>query len=624
MTSWISTPKPVKDGDSVSSAVMTEVLKDYASRDQYLFEKIQSLESKSVLVALDQQIDENTTLNLFDVVYMSPTGLKKAKSAFSFDEGRGSFEAADSSRVYGVVYQVDNTSKLADLYVTGLVSVNNIQDMLVTGETPRVGPYYLSGTEEGKLTSNPGGFAVYVGYCLDAEGGVYRRILLQPKSADLVDFFTSFKFELLDRPACTPVYDSGSDQWSAPASPSEVLQNVGWIDASLSPGAPTGASFKYNIPADAAVQADNTLSAEQKAAAIALRKSLPPDPNHNAIFSVNGVIQKFREGSDGKFFINSAGIWWFGNSDGQQPWASDLNSGAPGGSFELPEWSVWKGSEYLRPKQSIFFNRFNPDFKLLLVTSLGVKPGSLGRFVSKQNPNSPAQAGDLLLELLSGVDSTNLTPQDEVSSAIKQIEIGLDGRFKVRRGGVVTGLTGGSGIQVSVNPQTGQAVVTSTVSGLEGRVDSLEPVNARFEFFGLNSYLNLTNPATLMTGFSGKFKLPATIPSGEDLQFRLVLFTKTNPLSTNAAFDFASRVTKDGDTLVSSISFVTATVDLEAAMNNAPAAYKQFSIAPVVMSIPASQLSADAVVNFQIRRKEPGVDPYSGDIGVLGVYWSFA
>ena len=330
MTPWVPIIKKVENGVEVSAEVINPILKGYTDRTQHLYEKFDSVLDKSVLVAFDQKVIDNSVAKYSVVFYntsVNPAGLELTKTGFEAASTGSLFKSANSSFIFGVVGTdvPPSGDKKADVYLQGLIDLpgtNFVTQMLETGHpTFTGGPLFLSSKERGKLTAEPGGLAVFVGYAKTTSS-----FYLNPSYESVNEFFFNYRFNLTDRPAGRPEYDGSN--WTV-----QDVQNtkLGWIPASGVTGQPTGdftgSLFYYNIPSDANIDADTTLNTKEKSDAKALRKSLPPHPGQFNFLTVNGVMQQIKEiaGDTGIYFINDYGVWWYDNTNGKAPWAQDIN-----------------------------------------------------------------------------------------------------------------------------------------------------------------------------------------------------------------------------------------------------------------------------------------------------------
>ena len=347
VTPWVPTVVTIQDGQDVSAETVNPVLAQYTQREQHLYEKINELQGRSVLIAYDlpilvRQSDTGVNISVNDLVYYNKInelgvdreGLDLAKVDFILHSSHySSFGAGDSSYTVGLVKSIRTDSKTADIYLLGLVTLDqDIDDatsgLLQPGEgNPNIafdpGPLYLSRSYAGKLTRNPGGIAVFVGYAFDR-----RTLLLSPNVNELSQLFTTYRYNVLDRPAGIPSLTNTT--WTI----NSVDQNVvGWIPiASLSLAmqglAPANAKFYYQFPTQDKILLDTGITYADRLEQIDFEKALPPNPPNLTLLTVNGVIQdslEFNEGAEAVYSVNEAGLWWLSDQDGGQPWASNIN-----------------------------------------------------------------------------------------------------------------------------------------------------------------------------------------------------------------------------------------------------------------------------------------------------------
>lgn len=348
-TPWLPTVSIVSNGADVSAEVVNPISAQHTQRAQHLYEKFQELTNKSVLIAFDQPILEaeleNVRTNLvvfYDLDQSTDPdteGLAPAKVQFTSDSSfSSSYTPANSSYAVGIVKSI--TGDKADVYLYGLINFDYDMDdpdhgiiQSDEGDPDSLflpGPFYLSRSEAGKLTRNPGGVAIYVGYAFNR-----NTFLLAPNVSEFNQFFTTYKFNLLDRPAGRP--ELTDTTWDitgvAEVSGDGGINYVGWVPVSSLVGGPlegltpAGAKFYYNLPSEALMSADTGIDSDSvlRNEQIELSRALPPNPTNVTLLTVNGVIQPSRDNvADGIYLINSAGIWWFSDQDGEQPWSSSI------------------------------------------------------------------------------------------------------------------------------------------------------------------------------------------------------------------------------------------------------------------------------------------------------------
>lgn len=629
-TPWVPVVNKIQNRTEVSAEVVNPIIDQHTQREQYLYEKFQELTNKSVLVAYDQPLlDEPPLAKVGRPVFYSKEtnkiGLKLATVAFETTNlHQASFLIANSSYTVGLIKSISSNGKTADVYLYGLVELDfNIDNptygVVQTNETGltsddadpafQPGPYFLSRSESGKLTRNPAGVAIYVGYAI-----TQRQFLLAPNVSEFNKLFTQYYYTVLDRPAGVPSVSGNT--WTINNANTAL---VGWIPvataASLGYIVPPNAKFFYNLPNVTQIQADGGISTADQVEQASLALALPPFPPNLSFLTSNGVVQINRDfdNVDGIYKIDQFGIWWFSDQNGYQPWSSEIAGQAAN------IWKNNKGSDPSRPRLFLQFAKFNPDLRESVVSSLTpIYPNStIVKFYSKATPTTPASFGDLLVDVdIQYVNNTTAASGTAISDLTFDKPTG-----KVRKAitPIISSIVGTGGITATVNSATGAAVLSALQGGLNGRVESVEPENARYEFNGLHSYLLLTNPSTLSSGLVGKFLLPTNIPTS-NLNFTLFLFAATNlsgsASNNNLAFDFSYSITKPGGVINSTVTgptTVNVPIPLPYALNTC------FRVTPAAFSIPASALSGDSIINFRLTRKPSS---NTNDIGVVDVYWN--
>lgn len=351
ITPWIPAVSKIKNGADVSAEVVNPISAQHTQRAQHLYEKFNELSGKSVLIAFDQPIlpssqgDVRKNLVVFydkeGVDESATEGISPALVAFSSTDAHSSvYTPANSSYAMGIVKEVNGTR--SDVYLWGLVDLDYDLDDATYGiiqsdeanpsEEFEPGPFYLSRTEAGKITRTPSGVSIYVGYAFNR-----REFLLAPNVSEFNQFFTTYKFNIMDRPAGTPVLTG--DTWDVTGvsvvSGDGGVNHVGWVPVDSLVGGPLeslvpdGAKFFYNLPSDELISLDTGLDSDEslRDEQIELLRNLPPNPTNVTLLTVNGVIQSSRDNvEDGIYIVNEVGIWWFSDEDGQQPWASDIET----------------------------------------------------------------------------------------------------------------------------------------------------------------------------------------------------------------------------------------------------------------------------------------------------------
>ena len=640
ITSWIPTVRKISDGEPVDQTEMNPILDQLIQRDQHLYDKFSEILGKSALMALDQPVHPTFVgsfpQNSLNIAYYAKDtdgeGLALTTVSFTSSGTQGTYKLANSNYAFGVTNNVSADGTTADLFISGLCDLTVDFDdldhgLLANGETFQVGPYFLSRLTPGKLTSSPAGVPIYVGYALSK-----RQFLLNPKADEFTEFFINYRYNILDRPVSQPVIAGGV--WTIPGSSNP--NKLGWVPANSTwlPGytIPTGAKFFYYIPSNlsvgpfvnpnAASTHDTSLYCYEEQEAAELGSILPPIPNNFVQLTVNGVVQPFLDEfcTDGIYKIDNYGIWWFSDTPGTQPWADSIS-----GAWTLSGWHTYTSSVD-RPRIFLTFSRFNPALRLQLVSSLSpyVKSDNdssqLVRFYSKENPTVQASTGDLLVKVIPQFESSTAPSATAVASLGFNV---TSGKFTKATTPVVSSITGSGGISVAAGSTAGSVVISQSSVSASGTLDSLEPVNSRLEFRGLHSYIKLpySSPVTTPYGLIGKIVLPVGTVSG-NLQLVLHLFgdsTDSSSAAKDVSLDFDYAITQSGQV----VNFTTSTAATSTFnLVSTTETYTQYTVAKIVDSTLVIPVLADSVVNFQLTRAVPSSDAYTGNIGILGIYWS--
>jgi hypothetical protein len=253
VTSWVPTVTRINDGDIIDQALLNTPIDQLTQRDQHLYDKFAQLANKSVLVVSDQPIHPKASFTpgeLSLAYYRSDAfgeGLDKGITGFSSSATSSMFTPNVSNYSFGMVKAVNALKNTADLFIEGLceldVPLNDSALGLIqkdTGGTPEpfaVGPYYLSSKSPGKITNNPSGIPVYVGYAIST-----TKFILHTNVDEFSQFFINYRYHVLDRVAGQPTYTIGSTftgtiSAATPANPVSVLTITAVGTGSLTLGA---------------------------------------------------------------------------------------------------------------------------------------------------------------------------------------------------------------------------------------------------------------------------------------------------------------------------------------------------------------------------------------------------
>jgi len=628
-TTWTPTVAAVIDGQQVKAGTLNPILGQLVKRDQYLYEQFSSVADKSVIIAYSLPADPTVVIG--DIVFFDPSVglLKKAQKGFTSSGNN----PINDSFVLGIVKSVDTTQgSHADVYVKGLIEVSGILASLdVSSTSPSspasspltTGPLYLSKMYPGKASNNPGGLCVYIGYALSA-----NQVLLDPRNESINQLFFNYKFDLLDRPIGTPAIDANGNYQVNNADTAKT----GWIDinnAALPTSIsstfpkyliPTTAVYYYWIPPGSQITEDTTITAEEQNTALALVNSFPPYPYSFTYLTVNGVNQSMWSPSNqtGRFYVNSAGLWWIGGTPGEQPWANDLSL-----SWIPSQWATVKGSDYLRPKINMQFVKMNPDYQLTTVTALSSTTPCL---IVKDGKNPSALTGvatgtkltgDVALQL--NLTSATATSLDTTGTFVRGISVDTStGTLTALTSPGISSLIAGAGVAVNqLDSDPSQWVISASSTGISGVVEDIEPENARLENKGLHWYITLTDPTTFPSGFVGKFLIPRNTPK-QDIQLYLNLFTSETGASGKTLGLAVEYAVSAPGTIIDDTVFPLDAISIP--FGGSYVTSKAFTSPAIV--IPSSVLTGvtdNAYLNFRVTRIPSG--DFTGDVGVIGVSW---
>lgn len=674
LTPWLPIVRKIKDGEFVDQATVNVPIDQLTQREQHLYEKFQELSGKSVLISFGQPIHPeeigHINPNELNLVYFKSDevgkGLSRSMTGFSSSSSASMFTPKDSNYIFGLTKIVYTDTNTADLYTEGLCELGiDIDDpllgLLQSGEVFSPGPYFLSSKVLGKITRDPAGIPVYVGYAISK-----RQFLIHTNVDEFSQFFINYRYHVLDRVAGTPVLAAG--RWTITASNTSKL---GWVavgSVSNFP-APENAKFFYNIPKlTTDLNADVELEDYERTEALELRRDLPPVPANFIQLYTNGLLERYSNEYDpeGAFSVNEYGLWWHDDNDGEQPWSYEYDSAA-----------TWAENKQLLTRKRMFvsFSKFNPALRTQLVRSLvpydrvegGVyvnKPSNFIKFYSKDKPDTQAPTGDLLVDIDAPVYLYGYRPSTAVSDiedftypaaprastytanrAIAAIKYSKpEGAFKAVITPVVAKVEGVSGISVAEKQgEPGVWTIGYTASGATGQVDSIEPINARLEFVGLSSFIKLPPSSTTPYGFIGKIVLPKGNITNRDLRLVFHLFGD-QPISLNSTyrklafqFEYSSVSAANGQnpsdyTTVNTATYKPVVNPVEFSLVDGVDTYTPYTSARVSVPglvIPTAFVRDDTTVNFKILRKATAqaADEYAGNIsgggniGMLAVYW---
>jgi hypothetical protein len=255
ITPWLPAVRKIKDGEAVDQATVNVPIEQLTQREQHLFEKFEEISGKSALISFGQPLhpsySKKFSVGEMSIVFFNSddagTGLAKGTAGFSSNKSSSMFSPNKSNYVFGLLKAVYPKTQTADVYTEGLCELTADIDDPVYGllqktnnvvEPFNVGPYFLSLKQEGKLTSDPSGVPVYVGYALSK-----RKFLLHTSVDEFSQFFINYRYHLLDRVAGVP--SLANDTWSI-ATSNYTDSNVTYVGAPLGDNGVTVADASTN------------------------------------------------------------------------------------------------------------------------------------------------------------------------------------------------------------------------------------------------------------------------------------------------------------------------------------------------------------------------------------------
>lgn len=667
ITPWLPTVRKIKDGETVDQSTVNVPIDQLTQREQHLYEKFEELSGKSVLISFGQPIHPNEQLSVgeLSIVYFTSDengeGLKKGTTGFSSSSSSSMFSPNNSNYSFGLLKTIYSETNTADVYTEGLCelpidldhpTLGLIETVNGSTEEFRVGPYYLSAKTKGKITKDPSGVPVYVGYAISK-----RKILIHTNVDEFSQFFINYRYHVLDRVAGTPELNDGV--WSIT---NEDGAKLGWFPADkldASTAVPTGAVFYYNIPPSTYLtvptleEYDVALEDYEREEAVELKKYIPPVPANFIQLYVNGSLARYNNyyDTEGTFSVNEYGLWWHSANDGEQPWSDDYpQTGSPVGWLS----TIAAAIENSRKRIFVSFSKFNPALRTQLVSSIKAfntannKAGNFIKFYSGDNVAETAKTGDLIVDIdaqFSNVGHSNNSSfvyppavnasftADRAIAAIKYSK--EEGLFKVAVTTVVAKLTGSNGLSVT-DQGAGVWNIEYAGQGSTGQVDSIEPVNSRLEFKGLFSYIKLPTPSTTPYGLIGKIVLPRGATNNKTLRLAFHLFGDTTIENASIArkiafqFEYSAATARNSANpssynLVSSPTYTPTTNPVEFSLidSGAYAANTAIKLVHADISVPAQFVREDSVINFKIMRVSVGTanQSYPGNVGLLATYW---
>jgi len=269
----------VRNGEEVSGPVTSRPTAQLEQRTERLQTMVNDGLFGSTHYLYDQPLSSDTVVGT--PVCLAGGVCQPARFGMSLEENE--YGPINSSWVIGVV-QRKSTSSLGDVATMGpaFVTTAQLQAVLETGQTPRVGPIFLSSATAGRLTYAQPPIGFHVAFCDGPDANDLWTLMVMPVSRNMSESHIHYRMSLA----------SGAANVGA--------ETPGWL---LVAG---NASFftdrQITVPAGAlryyTHQFDDTLST-----------MWPPQPIGLVELERNGIRIRI-DGTTPTAVINEYGIWW--------------------------------------------------------------------------------------------------------------------------------------------------------------------------------------------------------------------------------------------------------------------------------------------------------------------------
>ena len=239
MALWVAV-HGLRNTENVEDSVLNRPIFELTERTNYLYQQISQLTSTGLFESM-RILDAPLLLTgalapvVGDIVYLDPDTNVYTK-ALSGIGSADMFTASNSSYAVGLLISIVSGKGTIVTFGKQLLSTNGsswaLATLLETGETFRNGPYYLSAITPGKITANPSGPSIYIGYFTqDATNPGYGGfVLLSPQYKDLAQSHIHRDYPLFSQPAGT--------QYVSGPTPIDTHEVRGFtpIDTTITPG----------------------------------------------------------------------------------------------------------------------------------------------------------------------------------------------------------------------------------------------------------------------------------------------------------------------------------------------------------------------------------------------------
>jgi hypothetical protein len=505
---WVALIKQIIAGEDVSAAVTNRPTGQIAQRTEYLYERLQELLSSEALFAHDVNLEEAALVG--DVVYWDATSetYKRAIAALGYSEAAGYWTISESSYAVGMVYE--KTSNTTGHIVTaGFVSDFDLTDTIV-GDSTAAGPYFLSMTNPGKVTTIQPPVGVFVLYNRDGESFHFG-----PTPRDVLEDHIHYRYDLYAIPAgdhnCVDIAD--------PDGHNKVLNAdsslPGWLPADdpiFSGLAPAGAKFGYNISQHPE-----------------LEHVWPPLPIDSVYIERNNRGVPVNTPECPLVLVDVHGIWWMQDCYGAAPWPPELpgcisdSSSSSESSSSSPTCLCETAIEYMPGHAQnldemhlrIWFVKMVAKTDQTVVTQLDPCDDSQPIVVADCE-GAPASTGKLCLSF----DWDKLTKEYPISGygAVKDLTGAV-----IKRGPVITGIKPGvratidgigtAGVDFEKDTETGiyrgevQIGLDASTDQSEGSIELVALNSVRKDYDETQQRLTLHFPGGFESSIRGRINL---------------------------------------------------------------------------------------------------------------------
>jgi hypothetical protein len=587
----------IREGEPVSPGTPNRPLRQLDQKTQYLYEIIQAAALGSTVYARRQTVESAVQLGM-PVYYNAATQqFERALAGMETDPDTGELLTSDSSQVWGIVAKKHNAT-LADLLLYGYLALD-ISLAIEGDEDVTAGLYYLSSVGQGKLTVSRPPVSVPV---LRSDGN--GNVFVNPAFVDFLDTHRHHRHELATDPA-------GQHTPPAEGEPHEITSpdpdRAGWLPADhavFEGRAPAGAKFGYNLSADAYLQRLWPPVPVESCHVELLRPSVYAPSPREAVPLAGSVLSDL-------LTIDRNGLWWMSDCYDEVPWATTLDTNASESA------SAEGCPRDIDVQMILWFTRVSFATDMTVVTSLRSLDSRLKVYC--RDTVTAGTAGDLDLDL--DLELTLGDTDHRGYLVFKELDGGTIHRGPVTEGVYATSdnvvltsqhqtklIIGDSSSPTVHHGLTGIGVITQPSRELPVQLVKLD--GATEEYLPV-LYLGLPND--FATSFIAQINLPADIPTGSQLAYRLRLLGRAAGALPQLTVVY-NRVARPPDGLDTPVavaeSWTTLTIDTVATLISANTSVEALS--------EAIDVEPGDIVYLRVTRTPEDVgDAYAAELGIM-------